>query len=324
MGLFAAFLIALGTIGGCHTQETICTSDYVDTTDNNTGGDLDTDSDVDSDTDSDSDSDSDSDTDTNSDTEGTIDLVQHLDATALGSVLTDESGVVTEWRDLSSHGHHATPTRGKVMYPSADLSTSGLAGLDFGLDQNELELLDAAETSALLDFTQNGGAAAKNSGFTLFVAFRIAETTENTQYVLGTRNLLGHFSVKITNDHKLAFALLNNTTVSGSLNVAPGDTIVAGVSYEAATGKSRLWESKNDLVAEEQQTAFGDWDADVSLQLGDARHQDDTISCFRGMVGEVKIFSSALSRGDFDAEREALASKWLTSTKGGSDIDGGT
>lgn len=155
------------------------------------------------------------------------------------------------------------------------------------------------------------GAAAGNGGFTLFVAFRVEDATEgDIQYVLGTRNSSNGFCLKISEIGKITFMLPENLPAAGSLIVESGDTIIAGFSYDAATGKARVWESKNDLIAEKQQPVLGDWDANTNLRLGDVRTQDDAVSCFRGMVGEVKIFNAVLSAHDFDIERKAMSTKW--------------
>ena len=67
-------------------------------------------------------------------------LIQHLDATVEGSVVTDGAGVVTEWIDQSGSGNNALAGVGSVLYPSTIAYPSGLAGLDFGLERNSLEL----------------------------------------------------------------------------------------------------------------------------------------------------------------------------------------
>ena len=63
-------------------------------------------------------------------------LIQHLDATVAGSVVTDGSGKVTQWTDQSGAGNHATPDLGDVMYPSTIAFPGGPAGLDFGETRN--------------------------------------------------------------------------------------------------------------------------------------------------------------------------------------------
>ncbi len=100
-------------------------------------------------------------------------LIQHLDASVAGSVVTDAAGVVTQWTDLSGADNHATPGVGEVIYPSTIAFPGGPAGLDFGETRNSLVLLPSAETG-WLDAT-----AAASSGFAVLVAFR-ANAVEGT------------------------------------------------------------------------------------------------------------------------------------------------
>ena len=95
-------------------------------------------------------------------------LIQHLDASVPDSIVISGDQAM-RWNDLSGNGNDAVASRGTVLYPSTPFP-GGDVGLDFGFERNDLELLDEAETSALLDFS---GAAAGNSGFTVFIAFRV-------------------------------------------------------------------------------------------------------------------------------------------------------
>ncbi|MFC1652219.1 glycosyl hydrolase family 28-related protein [Planctomycetota bacterium] len=234
------------------------------------------------------------------------DLIQHLDASQAGSVVVDiDDTTVKQWNDLSGEESHAVANRGAVYYPSTSLAGGGLA-LDFGFERNDLELFDTAETSALLDFS---GAAAGNSGFTVFVACRVDEIGQD-QDVIGTRHTLGHFAIQIKNDGQMQARLENQLDSEGTLLAAAGDTLVFGFSYEAKTGAYRFWESKNDVVKTGTQLANGDWDADGTLVLGEARPLDSSNSFFRGAIGEVKVYNHTLSSADFKSERESLAEKW--------------
>jgi len=74
-------------------------------------------------------------------------LIQHLDATVEGSVVTDAAGAVIRWIDQSGSGNNALAGIGSVLYPSTVAFPGGPVGLDFGLERNSLELF-SAEASA--------------------------------------------------------------------------------------------------------------------------------------------------------------------------------
>ena len=79
-------------------------------------------------------------------------LIQRVDATVAGSVITNASGVVTSWVDQSGSGNNASSLLGTVSFPSASLSASGKAGLAFGPTNREaLQLLNVSATASLLN-----------------------------------------------------------------------------------------------------------------------------------------------------------------------------
>ncbi len=99
--------------------------------------------------------------------------LQHLDAWTAVSVLTDGSGVVTNWTDISGNGNDTANAGGIIgtpRYPSTSLSGSGLAGVDTGTNRNGFRLWTTTAQDSWLDFT---GAAAGNSGFAVLVAFKV-------------------------------------------------------------------------------------------------------------------------------------------------------
>ena len=233
-------------------------------------------------------------------------LIQHLDASVPDSVVVSGNGV-TQWNDLSGNENHAVANRGSVLYPSTPLA-GGYVGLNFGFERNDLQLFDEAETSALLDFS---GAAAGNSGFTVFVACRV-DILDGDQYLFGTRNTLGHFSFHIEGDGDIGCKMRPNITSGGPLPAAAGDTIVLGASYEAATGSVWFWESKNDWIETQTLATNGDWDADNPLILGEAKPTVNSSSFFRGAIGEVMIFNEYIDAEDAGQYMAELAYKWVT------------
>ena len=234
------------------------------------------------------------------------DLIQHLDASVSESIVVDANNVLLEWLDLSGNDNHAVANVGFVFYPSTPLA-GGLVGLDFGLEHNDLQLLDVNETSALLDFP---GAAAGNSGFTVFVACRVDEIGED-QDVIGTKHTLDNFAIRIKEDGEMQARLDTQIDTDGELLAVAGDTIVFGFSYEAATGNYWFWESKNDVVRiGTGQDPNGDWDNNNTLRLGNARTTAKIDDFFMGAVGEVMIFDAYLSKFDLDWLRSDLHYKW--------------
>jgi len=232
-------------------------------------------------------------------------LIQHLDASVPESVVM-LGGQVQQWKDLSGNENHAVGNRGSVLYPSTPLA-GGDVGLDFGFERNDLELFNEAETSALLDFS---GAAAGNSGFTVFVACRV-DMIGKEQYMIGTKNTLNNFSMWIDDDGSMSVKLNNNTQTDGELKAAAGDTIVFGFSYEAATGAIWFWESKNDVIRIRTQSANGDWDNDDSLVLGEAKTTASSDHFLRGAIGEVMIFNEYIDSAASNQYKAELVYQWV-------------
>lgn len=233
-------------------------------------------------------------------------LVQHLDATVADSVT---GSPVTQWADQSGSSNNAVKLRGNVYYPSSSLSATGLAGLDFGLTRNSLELMDGAEASALLDFS---GAAAGNEGFSILVAFKIEELTGQEQYILGTRHTLGHLNLYVDYAGRITMTLNNaGLGTSGNLPLSGGDTVVVGVTYEAATGNYQIWESKNNKSGSGTQDANANYGKGLQLKLADASPLAGFDGYLRGEVFEVQIYNHVLSDDDFMNERNAMKTKWV-------------
>lgn len=233
-------------------------------------------------------------------------LIQHLDASVPDSVVLSGDGVV-RWNDLSGNGNDATANRGTVLYPSTPFP-GGDVGVDCGFERNDLELFDATETSALLDFS---GAAAGNSGFTVFVAFR-TDLIGDTQNVMGSKHTLGNFAFVIQSSGNMQARLQNQINTDGESYAKAGDTLVFGFSYEASTGSTWFWESKNDVLTTRTQTANGDWDADGNFTLGEAKTTANSSDFLRGAIGEVMIFNEYVGFEDAEQYRAELVYKWVT------------
>jgi len=237
-------------------------------------------------------------------------LIQHLDASVPESVVM-LGGQVQQWKDLSGNENHAVGNRGSVLYPSTPLA-GGDIGLDFGFERNDLQLFDNDGTAALLDFT---GAAAGNSGFTVFVAFRVDRIrTDDEMYVMGNKNTLNNFSLQVTDDGdgNMSFKFNNNNQTDGESKAAASDTIVFGVSYEAATGAYWFWESKNDVIRTGTQNANFSRKDDQPLVLGEAKSTATSNKFLQGAVGEVMIFNEYIDSADADQYRAELVYQWVT------------
>ena len=230
-------------------------------------------------------------------------LIQHLDATVAGSVVTDAAGVVTQWTDLSGAGNHATPGVGEVIYPSTIAFPGGPAGLDFGETRNSLVLLPSAATGWL---NPNAGAG---GGFAVLVVFR-ANAVEGTVWndVIGNSSAVANgFMMRHHGADGRIQAALDGTINTGAGPVEAGDTIIYAFNYDAATGAYDFWVSKNDSSVTGTRAA-GDFTRD-DLTLGTTSNGG---RFFRGLVGEVLIFDSALSLAEFNQIKEDLIYKWIT------------
>ena len=233
-------------------------------------------------------------------------LIQHLDASVPESVLM-LGDQVQQWKDLSGNENHAVANRGSVLYPSTPLA-GGDVGVDFGFERNDLELFDVAKTNDLLDFT---GGAAGNSGYTVFVACRI-DLLVPEQYVIGNKNTLHNFSIRILDSGQMSVKLNQNLSSDGELGAAAGDTIVFGVGYEAATGNVWFWESKNDVITTATQVANKYLKDPGPLLLGEGRNLASSDFFFRGAIGEVMIFNEYIDSADIDSYRAELMYQWVT------------
>ena len=230
-------------------------------------------------------------------------LIQHLDATVEGSVVTDGAGVVTQWIDQSGSGNNAVAGIGTVLYPGTVAFPGGPVGLDFGLERTSLELLSSSASDRLLDQSAGTG------GFTVIVV-------THTSAVQGTWNdLIGNTSAVANgwgfrNNFAGQYQAYLHGTVGGN---SPGDTIQAGDTtvwahtYNAATGASELWTNQGDpRIGTKAAANFGNGGP---ITLGTTSNGG---RYFLGLVGEVMIFDSALSQAELNQLKGDLVYKWVT------------
>ena len=238
-------------------------------------------------------------------------LIQELSAGDAGSVTTDAAGSVSLWADASGNGNDAAPAVGSVTYPAGYQFASGLSGLDFGSASNGLQLLDAAKTDALLNFT---GAATENSGFAAIVAVRVDALNSDWNDVLGiaSEHPSGSFGLRFSKGGLIQTYLGGSTfnRESGDVRVAAGDSVILAVNYNAATGDYQLWDSLNNSIASWTIPA-GDFStgADGTLKLGRTSWNSRFLI---GAVGEIKLYNSALSANAFTNAVTDAKLTWAT------------
>jgi len=238
-------------------------------------------------------------------------LVQDLSALNAGTITTDASGNVTAWADTSGKGNNASPKFGSVTYPASNQFASGESGLDLGATRNSLQLLDAAKTDALFDFT---GAASGNSGFAIVVSVRVDALNTDWSDVIGitSSNTAGGFGLRYSLGGRIQSYMGGNTYQrdSGDVRVAAGDSIVFAINYNASTGEYQLWDSLNNTIVSWTVPA-GDFStgADGTLRLGEFSYGTRYII---GSVGEVKIYDHALSASEFTNAIVDTTLAWAT------------
>ncbi len=242
-------------------------------------------------------------------------LIQHLDANVVSSVETT-GVVVDQWLDQSGSGNNAVGAGrariGSPTYPSVNTSGSGLQGVDLGDNRNGFRLFTATEQDAFLDFA---GAASGNSGFAVLVAFRVdsilgggASTIRDTVFVNhGNAATANSFGLRYEGGKPDFFALGSATDHSGPA-VAPGDTVVLGFNYLAATGAYEFFSSTDGATDIGLIAANANFSSTQPLWLGTS---DNNAQYMDGMVGEVQVYNMHLSEAEFASQAGALVDKWV-------------
>ncbi len=241
-------------------------------------------------------------------------LFQHLDATVEGSVIANESGVVSNWVDQSGQGNDAAAVGvvGSPIYPSPNLSPTGLAGVDLLNSRNGFAMFDPIAQDNFLDF---GTTAAGNSGFSLLVALR-AESIKGSpirDIVFGNHGNPGgnpnSFVLRYEGGRPQFFAGGVLTSHSGPV-VSPGQTVVLGVNWNQSTSEYEFYSSLNqDIdVGNLGLSAGFDLSSGQNLFLGTTLNGGQFMD---GMIGEVKLWNENLDTLAFEQEADALRSKWV-------------
>ncbi|MEM9478157.1 MAG: sulfatase-like hydrolase/transferase [Verrucomicrobiota bacterium] len=227
--------------------------------------------------------------------------LQHLDATITGSV---NGNPVTAWADQSGNNNDASAATGTVNYPSSSQSASGLSGLDFGPARSSLELFDANASDTWLDQSSNA------DGFSVMLAFKCDDLVPG-QF----NDLLGNstdsttgFQLGYTSAGQIQASLGGQVISTAGNSVAPGDTIVIAFQYDADSETYELWETVN-FQSVTGPLAKTDFSTANPVTLGSI---DNLLQFLHGIVGEVKVFDTALSPELFKEEREKLLHRWIS------------
>lgn len=237
-------------------------------------------------------------------------LLQNLDATNAASVTVTNGNDVVSWADLSGNGNDAVDGDAStpVLWPSASLSQTGLAGMDMRTNSATLNLFSVADTDAFLNFQ---GGAVSNNGFCVMIAFKAdnVQTSVAHQIVLANGANFDNLCLRLEQNGDLE-ALLDGVTVNNNTGMQDGDSIVMALNYKANSGWMEFWDSRSGLTGTATADVYGDFTSDSPLNIGG----DHGSRFLDGMVGEVKIFSSYLDAATFQAEREALVAQWGSAT----------
>ena len=239
-------------------------------------------------------------------------LFQKLTAADPASLTKDASNIVSAWADKSGNANHAISKIGTVIDPASISFASGKVGLDFGATRNGLQLLDVADTDAVLNFS---GAAAGKSGFAVLVAVRVDSLiTNDWNDIIGLTSTIsqGGFGLRVSQSGVIQ-AYLGGATFQrqgSDLEVAPGDSVIFGFNYDAGTGTVQLWDSLNDTIATWTK-ASGDFSTggDGTLRLGE---MGSATRFLKGSVGEVRIYDGVLTPTEFSSARATMIDTWVT------------
>jgi arylsulfatase A len=243
-------------------------------------------------------------------------LVQHLDATVEQSVVTDETGLVSGWMDQSGNENHASPLVGATYFPAASKSKTGLAGIDFGNGPNKLELFSSDKSDAILDFT---GIAAKNSGLSLFMAFKVDDIIDNQNDIMGNStsvNDVNGFGLRYDSEGKPRVYAGGQKITLNDHHIQKDETIVYAVNYDKMNKLLKFWNSSSGttetVILPPEDFSNSDVFAlgGTGSGSGDNRYLD-------GMVGEVKVYNYSLSDSVYNEECKYLSDKWINGFSSG-------
>lgn len=237
-------------------------------------------------------------------------LFQHLTATNPASITKNASNVVSAWADQSGNANHASAGTGNVAYPAANLFPTGTAGLQFGPPANSLRLLDAADTTSVLDFS---GTASTHTGFSVLLSVRVDQLNPSGE----PNDLIGVTSVNNAGGFGLRYNSVGQIVIymggvivqrpGADRKVAAGDAVVFAVNYDAATGLLTLWDSLNNSEVTAS-VPKGNFAGNLPLMLGSINNAGRYLL---GSIGEVRLHDALLSPAAFSSARTAMKDRWV-------------
>lgn len=232
-------------------------------------------------------------------------LLMHYDASDVASVSTTSSNLVSSWENLADPGTYtATNVGAGTLYPSTNLSASGMAGLDFTTNATpKMELMTTEETDDLLNFTTG------QNGFVAMIALRV-DGAGVQQDILGTGSgITSAFGMRWTGAGFQPYLFGAMSLPSPAIL---GDTLIFTVRYDVESNLFEGWESAGGNTKSASRVP-ADYSGSNPLTLGqttsEGRH-------FDGQIFEMKIWGSTLDDAAWEAEREAMVLKWVGADAG--------
>ncbi len=211
---------------------------------------------------------------------------------------------VTAWEDQSGNAYDAVAGVGTVGFPGATKFSNGNDALDFGSVRNSLNIATAADSDAWLDQTSG-------NGFAVFVAFKTESiNTSNWNDLIGnTSGVASGFGLRYNQTGTMQAYLGGNSINVGADPVVAGDEVVYSLHYDPAASEYRFWNSKTQTEAVVS-LAPGDFSNGAPVSLGST---DSGGRYFNGLIGEVRVYDSALSADKVQEVRDQLIDRWAPS-----------
>ena len=239
-------------------------------------------------------------------------LYAHYDATNSGSVSLANTNEVTIWADISANAFNATAdgAGSPILYPSASVSSYGVAGLDVpATADSKLLAFDPAQQNEWLDFS-SGGAAEAYSGFTIFAVVKPDAVDVTSDVVFAN-----HGNPSTTESLSLRYTAGKPTIWLGGIEynrstvVAAGETVVLAVKYDSDTGDLRFWDSESGTTGAATVSALkDDFSSTQNMYIAGSLNNGQGMD---GLFGELKVYRGAMTDVEFEAERNALMAKWV-------------
>ncbi|MEM7672802.1 MAG: DUF5060 domain-containing protein, partial [Verrucomicrobiota bacterium] len=247
-------------------------------------------------------------------TGGSAELVVHYDASNASSI-TKTGDSVTTWANI------ATSSFGDDIIVSGMTQNSSTA-LDTdleGIGWRNLErapVLDGSDSDALFDFL-NGSAT---GGFTIMVALETVTVDEFSSILsMMDGGQMPNIRTFVHGTDVIGIRL-NDTTQANFIFLdqaqKPGQSVVFGISYSAATGRVYYWDSQgSEGIA--NFTPSADFSNNNILYLGG---NAETSLSINANFGEIRIYDDALSPTEFALATDEMVGKWIgTALTEGSD-----